>query len=114
MLREAAEVLTVFTSQHGLVLVFEDLYWSHVSALEWLSYIAQRELARAAGLRGRARRAALVAERARVNVTKRIKIALRQISERHPALGEHLTQTIRTGAFCVYAPSAHQLITWQG
>jgi len=42
MLREAAEVITVFTRQQGLVLVIEDLHWSDVSTLEWLSYIAQR------------------------------------------------------------------------
>jgi len=40
MLREAAEILAVFTAQQGLVLVFEDLHWSDVSTLEWLSYIA--------------------------------------------------------------------------
>ncbi len=64
-----------------------------------------QELAQAVGFGGRARKAASVAERARVNVTKRIKIALRKISEQHPTLGEHLTQTIRTGTFCVYTPS---------
>ena len=42
MLREAAEILTVFTRERGLVLVLEDLHWSDVSTLEWLSYIAQR------------------------------------------------------------------------
>jgi hypothetical protein len=46
-------------------------------------------------------------------VTKRIKIALRKISEQHPALGEHLTQTVRTGTFCVYIPPPHQPVTWQ-
>jgi predicted ATPase len=71
------------------------------------------ELAQAVGLGGRGRKAASVAERARVNVTKRIKIALRKISEQHPTLGEHLTQTIRTGTFCVYAPSPHQPVRWQ-
>ena len=42
MLREAAEVLTIFTRQQGLVLILEDLHWSDTSTLEWLSYIAQR------------------------------------------------------------------------
>jgi len=42
MLREAAEILVAFTSQQGLVLVFEDLHWSDDSPLEWLSYIAKR------------------------------------------------------------------------
>jgi hypothetical protein len=66
------------------------------------------------GLGGRTRKAASVAERARINVTKRLKIALRKISEQHPTLGEHLAQTIRTGTFCVYKPSPHQPVTWQG
>jgi len=42
MLREAADILTVFTREQGLALVLEDLHWSDVSTLEWLSYIAQR------------------------------------------------------------------------
>ena len=71
------------------------------------------ELAHAIGLGGRTRKAVSVAERARVNVTKRIKIALRKISEQHPPLGEHLSQTIRTGTFCMYTPSPHQPLTWQ-
>jgi tetratricopeptide (TPR) repeat protein len=42
MLREAAEVTIRFTQERGFVLVLEDLHWSDVSTLEWLSYIAQR------------------------------------------------------------------------
>ncbi|MBM4255991.1 MAG: hypothetical protein FJ147_08855 [Deltaproteobacteria bacterium] len=42
MLREAAEILTVFTREQGLVMVLEDLHWSDISTLEWLSYVAQR------------------------------------------------------------------------
>jgi uncharacterized membrane protein len=72
-----------------------------------------QELVQAVGLGGRARKAASVAERARINVTKRIKIALRKISEQHPILGEHFAQTMRTGTFCVYTPPPHQPVTWQ-
>ena len=43
MLREAAEVTVRFTQEQGYVLVLEDLHWSDVSTLEWLSYIAQRQ-----------------------------------------------------------------------
>ena len=43
MLREAAEVVARFTQERGYVLVLEDLHWSDVSTLEWLSYIAQRQ-----------------------------------------------------------------------
>ena len=42
MLREAAEVVARFTQEQGYVFVLEDLHWSDVSTLEWLSYIAQR------------------------------------------------------------------------
>lgn len=42
MLREAAEAIVHFTREQGCVLVLEDLHWSDVSTLEWLSYVAQR------------------------------------------------------------------------
>jgi hypothetical protein len=71
------------------------------------------ELAQAVGLGGRTRKAASVAERARVNVTKRIKIALRKISEQHPTLGNYLIQTIRTGTFCEYVPLPHRPVIWK-
>ncbi len=79
---------------------------------EEIEFLTQ-ELAQAVGLGGRARKAASMAERARVNVTKRIKIALRKLSEQHPTLGEHLTRTVRTGVFCVYRPLPQQIVTWQ-
>jgi hypothetical protein len=60
------------------------------------------ELARAVGLSGRDRRAASAAERARVNVTLRIKRALGRISEQCPAIGAHLAARVRTGSFCSY------------
>jgi len=72
-----------------------------------------QEFAQAVGLGGQSRKAS-VAERARVNVTKRIKIARRKISEQHPTLGDYLTQTIRTGTFCEYVPLPHQPVTWEG
>ncbi|MGH7896102.1 MAG: hypothetical protein ACREQL_15630, partial [Candidatus Binatia bacterium] len=45
---------------------------------------------------------ALVVERARVNVTRRIRDAIDRIAEAHPELGTHLDRTIRTGARCSY------------
>jgi tetratricopeptide (TPR) repeat protein len=79
---------------------------------EEVEFLTQ-ELAQAVGLGGKSRKTTSVAERARVNVTKRIKIALRKISEQHPPLGEYLTQTIRTGTFCEYVPLPHQPVTWE-
>jgi non-specific serine/threonine protein kinase len=73
-----------------------------------------QERAQAVGLGGQSRKVASVAEPARVNVTKRIKIALRKISEQHPTLGDYLIQTIRTGTFCEYVPLPQQPVTWEG
>jgi hypothetical protein len=71
------------------------------------------ELASAVGLGGRARRIGSPAERARVNVTRAVKIALRKISEHHAALGQHLATTIKTGTYCSYTPDLRIPITWQ-
>jgi hypothetical protein len=71
------------------------------------------ELSRAVGFGGLARRAGSHAERARVNVTRAISLALARILESHPALGEHLERTIRTGTFCSYAPDPRAPIAWE-
>ena len=42
MLREMAEAAELFTTTRALVLVLEDLHWSDVSTLDWLSYMARR------------------------------------------------------------------------
>src|SRR5262249_48741053 len=61
-----------------------------------------RELSRAVGLGGRDRRAASAAERARINITRAIKVALDRIAEHNPALATLLASSIRTGTFCSY------------
>jgi predicted ATPase len=71
------------------------------------------ELMGAVGLRGRARKAASPQERARVNVTRAIRTAIARVAEVHPAFGQYLTQTIKTGTFCVYVPDPHTSLTWQ-
>lgn len=60
------------------------------------------QLTHAVGLGGRDRRAASETERARVRVTKAIKASIRNLARHDPALGEHLTRTVRTGTYCVY------------
>ncbi|MFO7562651.1 MAG: AAA family ATPase [Enhygromyxa sp.] len=62
------------------------------------------ELSRGLGLGGAPRRSSGAAERARVNVRKRLRHAIRAITEVHPELGRHLDATIRTGTFCEYRP----------
>jgi hypothetical protein len=51
-------------------------------------------------------------ERARINVTRAIGTALQRIAATHPALGRHLTATIRTGIFCRYTPDPRVPVRW--
>ncbi|MEO3839597.1 AAA family ATPase [Streptomyces sp. B22F1] len=62
------------------------------------------ELRAAAGLAGRTRRLGDEAERARKAVGARIRDALRKIAKDHPALAEHLKQSLSTGTTCTYHP----------
>ena len=62
------------------------------------------ELSRSVGIGGRSRRAASATERARVNVTRAIRSAIRRIAEVDPIAGRHLDATIVTGTYCVYEP----------
>jgi hypothetical protein len=78
---------------------------------EELDFLA-KELSRAVGLGGRDRKAASSAERARVNVTRTIKDAIRRIADNDPALGGHLTATIKTGTYCVYTPDPRLRVAW--
>jgi hypothetical protein len=64
----------------------------------------QRELSHAVGLGGRERRMGAAAERARINVQRRIRDAIRRIEGHHPALAKHLDRAVRTGAYCSYEP----------
>ena len=70
------------------------------------------ELAAAIGLGGRDRVAASAAERARVSVTRAIRAAIARIRQQSGGLGDHLDATIRTGAFCSYAPDPRAPIVW--
>jgi hypothetical protein len=72
-------------------------------AREELEILAE-QLASAVGLGGRDRKAASNVERARVNVQRRLKDAIRRIAEHDSALGRYLDATIRTGTYCVYRP----------
>ena len=65
----------------------------------------EAELSRGVGLGGRARRAGKAAERARVNVQRRLAEAIKRIESLHPPLGRHLRTAVKTGAFCSYDPS---------
>jgi hypothetical protein len=70
-------------------------------AQEEIDFIAE-ELAAGVGLGGRSRKAASNAERARVNVQRRLKDALKRIEEQAPELGRRLSRAVRTGTFCSF------------
>jgi hypothetical protein len=52
-------------------------------------------------------------ERARVNVTRALGVALRRLEPHHPDLARHLRATLRTGAYCVYTPDPRVGIAWE-
>jgi AAA ATPase domain len=68
-----------------------------------IEQIAQ-QLSAALGLGGKDRKAASAAERARVNVQRRIKDAIARIAREDAELGRYLTLCIRTGTFSIYQP----------
>ena len=70
-------------------------------AREELDFIAD-ELSRGTGLGGRERASGSSAERARINIQRRIANAIKKIGEASPALGRRLGRGIRTGAYCAW------------
>jgi hypothetical protein len=56
------------------------------------------------GLGGRERKTGSAAERARVNVQRRLADAMKKIDEACAPLGRLLGRSIRTGAYCAYEP----------
>jgi hypothetical protein len=66
--------------------------------------LLEAEVKRAVGLGGRERRMGSAAERARVNVRRRIAATLTKVQAMNPALGRHLASAVRTGACCCYRP----------
>jgi len=61
-----------------------------------------RELAGAVGLDGRDRPLGGDVERARVNVTLRIRKAIKKLGAHAPALGRYLSSNVRTGTLCEF------------
>jgi len=70
---------------------------------EEIEFISE-ELSAAYGLGGRARKGADTAERIRKAVSNRIRDSIARIEKENPALGEHLAEAVRMGAFCSYSP----------
>jgi tetratricopeptide (TPR) repeat protein len=63
----------------------------------------RNELARGVGY-GRRRRVISAAERARVSVTRTIRLAVARIAEANGEIGADLSRSIRTGTYCSYMP----------
>lgn len=71
------------------------------------------EVGAATGLRGRLRSGGDAAgERARVAVRKAVAAAIERINAVDPSLGRLLSDTVRTGTTCRYAPDPTRPITW--
>ncbi len=79
---------------------------------EEISFLT-RELSRAVGLGGRDRRAASVAQRSRLNVTRAIRRSIEKIRQHHPALGAYLATRIKTGLQCVYRDESRPALQWE-
>jgi hypothetical protein len=52
-------------------------------------------------------------EKARLNVTRALRLLLRKIAAYHPSAGGHLAASIKTGKFCSYAPDPRLAIDWK-
>ncbi len=63
-----------------------------------------KELSRAFGLSGRSRPVASAVERARINVQRRLKDAIKRIRACSPELAKQIERSVRTGTYCVYEP----------
>lgn len=91
-------------------LAWSDLERATLARLEMDQISA--ELSRSVGLGGRGRPQSSDAERARVNVTKSLRAAIRRITSALPAAGEHLQSSVSTGRYCAYRPDPSSNIKW--
>ena len=66
--------------------------------------ILATQLAGAVGLGGRDRRASSDAERARINVQRRLKDAIESIGRHDPDLARYLSAAVKTGTYCSFTP----------
>jgi hypothetical protein len=70
------------------------------------------ELGRAVGLGGRDRASSSASERARLSVTRAIRLSMARIAEHSAGLGDHFETTIRTGTYCSYRPDSRVPVDW--
>lgn len=89
----------------------EDLSLAEVNNDYQRSAVLQKEyddvldmLSASLGLNGRTRKSDDPIEKVRSAVTWRIRNSIKKISQAHPSLGKHLSNSIKTGIFCSYSP----------
>jgi hypothetical protein len=73
----------------------------------------QDEIASAVGLGGRLRKTGGASERARLNVTRAIQGARRNIERHSEALATHLDRALHTGTYCSYDPDPAAGVVWE-
>ena len=79
--------------------------WADVGRRERLTAereFLMEEISRATSLGGRDRRMGAATERARINVQKRLREAIRRVGDVFPELGDHLRKCIKTGTYVSY------------
>jgi tetratricopeptide (TPR) repeat protein len=81
-------------------------------AREEMDFIA-REISGSVGLGGRDRPTGSASERARLSVTRAIRLAMARIAEHSKTLADHLETTVHTGTYCAYRPDPRLPIEWQ-
>jgi tetratricopeptide (TPR) repeat protein len=69
-----------------------------------------QHLSRSTGVGGRTRKAADSINKIRSAITWRIRNSILKIEALHPALGKHLSLSVKTGTFCCYSPE--KIIDW--
>lgn len=81
-------------------------------AREEIEFLAH-ELATSVGLAGRSRKTSSATDRARMSVTRALRVAIDRIGEVNPPLGRHLDATVKTGTYVSYSPDPRFPPDWQ-
>ncbi len=90
----------------------ESQSFERAEALQYELDALVAQLAGAFGIGGTARVAGSAAERARLNVTRAIRSALRALDVALPGAGISLDRRIRTGLYCIHEPDPSDAIRW--
>jgi len=80
---------------------------------ERIARVCEQLEAVAAELSGRTEAKGKPGEKARINVTRAIRFAVRRIGEHEPELGRHLQAAVRTGTACTYIPDPDAPLRWE-